>query len=80
MPERDHLPAAFLLGEDKFESPVNTSAYQSARDANPTNRFQGTLELLISPGISVYYVFSDGGHFEWAGAAVESNNICQFCV
>jgi hypothetical protein len=39
----------------------------------------GGISLLLLPNNSVYYVFSDGGHFEWAGAAVESNKIRKFC-
>jgi len=39
----------------------------------------GGISVVLLPNNSVYYVFSDGGHFEWANAAVESNNIRQYC-
>jgi hypothetical protein len=39
----------------------------------------GGISIVLMPNNSVYYVFSDGGHFEWAKAAVESNNIHKYC-
>jgi hypothetical protein len=39
----------------------------------------GGISVVLLPNDSIYYVFSDGGHFEWAGAAVESNKIRKFC-
>jgi len=39
----------------------------------------GGISVVLLPNNSIYYVFSDGGHFEWAGAAVESNKIRKFC-
>jgi len=40
----------------------------------------GGISVALFPNNSVYYVFSDGGHFEWAKAAVESNNIRRYCI
>ena len=48
--DRTLLPASFLLGQGELKSPLNTSAYQPAAKANPSNRFEGTLELQIIPG------------------------------
>jgi len=39
----------------------------------------GGISVVLLPNNSIYYVFSDGGHFEWAGAVDESNNIRKFC-
>ena len=39
----------------------------------------GGISIVLMPNNSVYYVFSDGGHFEWANAAVESNNMRRYC-
>ena len=50
-PDRPFLSAAFLLGGEKMESPVPTSAYQAAFAASPSNQFAGTLELQISAGL-----------------------------
>ena len=39
----------------------------------------GGISVVLLPNDSVYYVFSDGGHFKWSEAAVESNNIHRYC-
>lgn len=39
----------------------------------------GGISVVLLPNNSVYYVFTDGGHFEWVNAAVESNNIQKYC-
>ena len=39
----------------------------------------GGISVVLLPNNSVYYVFSDGGHFKWANAAAESNKIRKYC-
>jgi hypothetical protein len=39
----------------------------------------GGISVALIPNNTVYYVFSDGGQFKWAAAAVESNKIHSFC-
>ncbi|MGE0581249.1 MAG: serine hydrolase [Steroidobacteraceae bacterium] len=39
----------------------------------------GGINVLLLPNGTVYYYFSDGEAFRWAGAAVESNRIRSFC-
>lgn len=39
----------------------------------------GGISVALIPNGTVYYVFSDGGHFAWAGAVAESNRIHRFC-
>lgn len=40
----------------------------------------GGISVALIPNGSVYYVFSDGGHFSWAKAAAESNKINNYCA
>ncbi len=39
----------------------------------------GGISVALLPNGAVYYVFSDGGQFAWAGAAKESRKITDFC-
>lgn len=39
----------------------------------------GGISVVLMPNDSVYYVFSDGGHFKWAQAAVQSHKLKSFC-
>jgi hypothetical protein len=39
----------------------------------------GGISIAMLPNGSVYYVFSDGAHFKWADAAIESHSIKPFC-
>lgn len=39
----------------------------------------GGISVALIPNGTVYYVFSDGGNFAWAGVAVESNKINNYC-
>jgi CubicO group peptidase (beta-lactamase class C family) len=39
----------------------------------------GGISVALLPNGSVYYVFSDGAHFKWSDAAIESHRIKPFC-
>ena len=39
----------------------------------------GGISVVLMPNQSVYYVFSDGAHFKWAQAAIESHRLKSFC-
>jgi hypothetical protein len=39
----------------------------------------GGITVALMPNGTVYYVFSDGGHFAWASAAAETNKINNYC-
>jgi hypothetical protein len=46
--QQRNLSAEFLLGDAPLATPVDTSAYQPASEAEPAHRFEGRLELIIS--------------------------------
>ena len=39
----------------------------------------GGISIVLIPNNSIYYVFSDGGHFQWAQAVAESIKIKRIC-
>jgi hypothetical protein len=39
----------------------------------------GGISIAMLPNNTVYYVFSDGGHWAWVKAAAESNKIKRYC-